>query len=141
MSKIYNIPLECNFFRELAQIILADKSVTKIFLPNNRSCRAFKREISEYNCIAPEIISISDVLNFPDINFLLLKFLRNNTYSIPFSTLFDLSQSLSTLIRNLIFNRADYRKLMVPDKFNDSWKTTLLILEQVLENICVNERT
>ncbi len=139
MSKIYNIPLECNFFRELAQIILAENDVTKIFLPNNRSCRAFKRELSKYNCVAPEIISISDILNFPDINFLLLKFLRNNTYSIPFSTLFDLSQSLATLIRNLIFNRADYRKLMVPEKFNESWRSTLLILDQVLENPEISE--
>lgn len=137
--KIYNIPLECNFFRELARIILAENGVTKVFLPNNRSCRAFKREMSQHNCIAPEIISISDILNFPDINFLLLKFLRNNTCSIPFSTLFDLSQSLATLIRNLIFNRTDYRKLMVPEKFNESWKTTLMILEQVLENPEISE--
>ncbi|MBO4405927.1 MAG: PD-(D/E)XK nuclease family protein [Alphaproteobacteria bacterium] len=139
MSKIYNIPLECNFFRELARIVLSESDVTRVFLPNNRSCRAFKREMSKYNCVAPEIISISDILNFPDTNFLLLKFLRNNTYSIPFSTLFDLSQSLSTLIRNLIFNRADYRKLMVPEKLNESWKSTLLILEQVLENPEISE--
>ncbi|MBO7454299.1 MAG: PD-(D/E)XK nuclease family protein [Alphaproteobacteria bacterium] len=139
MSKIYNIPLECNFFQELAKIISAEINVTKIFLPNNRSCRAFKREISKFNCIAPEIISISDILNFPDINFLLLKFLRDNTYSVPFSTLFDLSESLSSLIRNLIFNRADYRKLMVPEKFNDSWKSTLFILDKILENSEISE--
>ena len=134
MSKIYNIPLECNFFQELAKIISAEPDVTKIFLPNNRSCRAFKREISKFNCVVPEIISISDILNFPDINFLLLKLLRDNTYSVPFSTLFDLSESLSSLIRNLIFNRADYRKLMIPEKFNDSWKSTLFILDKILEN-------
>lgn len=139
MSKIYNIPLECNFFQELAEIISAESDITKIFLPNNRSCRAFKRKISKFNCVAPEIISISDVLNFPDINFLLLKFLRNNTYSVPFNTLFDLSESMSSLIRNLIFNRADYRKLMVPEKFNDSWKSTLLILDRVLENPKISE--
>ena len=139
MSKIYNIPLECNFFQELAKIILAESDVTKIFLPNNRSCRAFKCEFSKFNCIAPEIISISDILNFPDINFLLLKFLRDNTYSVPFSTLFDLSESLSSLIRNLIFNRADYRKLMVPEKFNDSWNSTLFILDKVLENFEILE--
>ncbi len=139
MSKIYNIPLECNFFQELAQIISAEKGVTKVFLPNNRSCRAFKREISKFNCVAPEIISISDFLNFPDIRFILLKFLRDNTCSIPFSTLFDLSESLATLIRNLIFNRADYRKLMIPEKFNENWKNTLLILDQVLENSEISE--
>ena len=134
MSKIYNIPLECNFFRELAEIVLAEVGITKIFLPNNRSCRAFRREISKFNCVAPEIISISDILDFPDIRFLLLKFLRSNTGSIPFSTLFDLSESLAVLIRNLVFNHADYRKLMVPEKLNESWKSTLLVLDQVLEN-------
>lgn len=139
MSKIYNIPLECNFFQELVEIISSEPNVTKIFLPNNRSCRAFKREISKFNCIAPEVISISAILNFPDINFLLLKFLRDNTYSVPFSTLFDLSESLSSLIRNLIFNRADHQKLIVPEKFNDSWKSTLYILDKVLENSEISE--
>lgn len=133
MSKVYNIPLECHFFKELAQIVVNEKDLTKIFLPNNRSCRAFKKELSKFNCIAPEIISISDVLKFPDISFLMLKFLRDNTSTIPFSTLFDLAASLSTLIRNLIFNKADYRTLLVPEKFNETWKSTLLILDQVFQ--------
>ena len=139
MSKIYNIPLECNFFQELTQIMLTENNVTKIFLPNNRSCRAFKREISKFNCVVPEIISISDVLDLPDINFLLLKFLRSNTYSVPFNTLFDLSESLASLIRNLIFNRADYQKLMVPEKFNETWESTLSILDQVFGNPEISE--
>lgn len=134
MSKVYNIPLESHFFKELAQIIVNEKDLTKIFLPNNRSCRAFKKELSKFNCIAPEIISISEILSFPDINFLLLKFLRDNTSTIPFSTLFDLAASLSTLIRNLIFNKADYKTLSIPENFNESWKTTLLILDQVFQN-------
>ncbi len=135
MSKVYNVPLECHFFKELAQIVIQEKDIVKIFLPNNRSCRAFKREISKFNCIVPEIISISDVLNFPDISFHLLNFLRNNTFSIPFSTLFDLSSSLATLVRNLVFNKADYRQLLIPEKFNESWKSTLLILDRVFENL------
>jgi len=133
MSKVYNIPLECHFFKELAQIVVNEKGLMKLFLPNNRSCRAFKKELSKYNCIAPEIISISEFLNFPDINFLLLKFLRDNTSTIPFNTLFELAESLSTLIRNLIFNRADYRKLFIPEKFNESWKSTLAILDKVFQ--------
>jgi ATP-dependent helicase/nuclease subunit B len=133
MSKIYNIPLGCHFFKELAQIVENEKDLAKLFLPNNRSCRALKKELSKYNCIAPEIISISEFLNFPDINFLLLKFLRDNTSTIPFNTLFDLAASLSTLIRNLIFNKADYRKLLVPEKFNETWKSSLAILDQVFQ--------
>mgnify|MGYP007133741826 CR=1 FL=1 len=65
---------------------------------------------------------------------MLLKFLRDNTSTIPFSTLFDLAASLSTLIRNLIFNKADYKTLSIPENFNESWKTTLLILDQVFQN-------
>ena len=133
MSKVYNIPLSCHFFKKLAEIVVSEKGLTKVFLPNNRSRREFKKELSKYNCIAPEIISISEILNFPDINFLLLKFLRDNTSTIPFNTLFDLSASLSTLIRNLIFNRADYRKLLIPERFNETWKSTLMILDQVFQ--------
>ena len=133
MSKVYNIPLSCHFFKKLAEIVVNEKGLTKVFLPNNRSRREFKKELSKYNCIAPEIISISEILNFPDINFLLLKFLRDNTSTIPFNTLFDLSASLSTLIRNLIFNRADYRKLLIPERFNETWKSTLMILDQVFQ--------
>lgn len=133
MSKIYNIPLGCHFFKELARIVVNEKNLTKLFFPNNRSCRAFKKELSKYNCIAPEIVSISEFLNFPDINFLLLKFLRDNTSTIPFNTLFELAASLSTLIRNLIFNKEDYRKLLVPEKFNESWKATFAILDQVFQ--------
>ena len=133
MSKVYNIPLECHFFKELAQIVACEKDLTKVFLPNNRSCRAFRRELSKFNCISPEIISISDILNFPDINFILLKFLKDNTVTVPFSTLFDLAESLSTLIRNLIFNKADYKTLMIPEKFNETWEKTLLILDQVFQ--------
>lgn len=134
MSKVYNIPLECHFFKELAQIVVNEKALTKIFLPNNRSCRALKKELSKFNCIVPEIVSISEILSFPDINFLLVKYLRDNTATIPFSTLFDLAASLSTLIRNLIFNNANYTTLLIPEKFNESWKSTLLILDQVFQN-------
>ncbi len=139
MPKVYNIPLDHHFFRELAQIVVQEKGLTKIFLPNNRSCRAFKRELSKFNCIAPEIISISEFLNFPDISFLLLKFLRDNTSTIPFSTLFDLATSLSSLIRNLIFNKADYQTLLVPEKFNETWRATLAILDQVVQTPEISE--
>ena len=139
MPKVYNIPLDHHFFKELAQIVVQEKDLTKIFLPNNRSCRAFKRELSKFNCIAPEIISISEFLNFPDISFLLLKFLKDNTSTIPFSTLFDLSTSLSTFIRNLIFNKADYRTLLVPEKFNETWRAILAILNQVVQTPEISE--
>ena len=68
-----------------------------------------------------------------------MKFLRSNTYSVPFNTLFDLSESLASLIRNLIFNRADYQKLMVPEKFNETWESTLSILDQVFGNPEISE--
>ncbi len=139
MPKVYNIPLDCHFFRGLAQIVVNEKDLTKIFFPNNRSCRAFKRELSKFNCIAPEIISISEFLSFPDISFLLLKFLRDNISTIPFNTLFDLATSLSALIRNLIFNKADYRTLLIPEEFNETWRVTLAILDQIFQTPEISE--
>lgn len=134
MSKLYNVSLKSNFFKELTEIILKEKDVRKVFLPNNRSCRVLKENLSKTDCVAPEIVSISEVFKFPDVRFLLLNFLRKSLVSVPFNTLFDLADSLSSLIRNLIINNADYKKLIIPDQFNNCWEKTLVILDKVFED-------
>lgn len=131
MGKIYNIPLPNNYLQELAKIIVNEQQISKVFLPNNRSCRDLKKELRKFNCISPAVISISDLISFPNINFIPAKFLRERLNDISLSTLYDLSSSLTTLIKELILNRADYRQLIIPSKFNENWKHTLSILDGI----------
>ena len=132
MSKIYKISPSCDFLKELAKIIVTEENISKIFVPNNQSINYLKRELAQFDQFIPEIISISQLLEFPDITLMLTKFFKKTTQNVPFSTLYDLSVSLSSIIKELILNKSDYKKLAIPHYLTEYWKHTLLILEEIL---------
>lgn len=151
MGKIYNIDLCENFLKEVVGFIKQNINPIEIVkytvvLPNNRSCREFKKYFSENNesktiCF-PKIISISDTIIFEDqkISALITKILRNRNKNIPINTIFELALSITKLIKELIINNVDYTKIryFVPANLMNHWEHTVNMISECIANEKIN---
>ena len=151
MGKIYNIDLRENFLKEVVGFIKQNINPIEVakytvVLPNNRSCREFKKYFSENNesktiCF-PKIISISDTIIFEDqkISELITKILRNRNKNIPINTIFELALSITKLIKELIINNVDYTKIryFVPANLMNHWEHTVNMISECIANEKIN---
>ena len=151
MGKIYNIDLCENFLKKVVGFIKQNINPIEVakytvVLPNNRSCREFKKYFSENNksktiCF-PKIISISDTVIFEDqkISVLITKILRNRNKNIPINTIFELALSITKLIKELIINNVDYTKIryFVPANLMNHWEHTVNMISECIANEKIN---
>lgn len=148
MGKIYNIDLSENFLKRTAAFIKQNKNITEytVILPNNRSCRKFKKyfldDNSDKTIALPKINSISDAILF-DVHkatMLMMGVIRGHNNNIPVNTAFDLSSSIAKLIKEFIINNIDYTKMrnLVPAHFADYWEHTTNIIYKCIKHPAIN---
>lgn len=139
MLNVVGVPLEIHFLKKSASIVIS-KGIDVAILPNNRSCHALKDELRRGNRILPEILSLSELLNFPNITFQMVHFFqkefqRQNPFSVPaFNVLYDLAENLQNTIKSIVLSKLDYRKLEVPDHLQESWAPVLALLDSIFND-------
>ena len=152
MGKIYNIDLCENFLKRVVGFIKQNINPIEIakytvVLPNNRSCREFKKYFSEDNnaktlCF-PKIISISDTIIFDSQKIALITtgILRKRNKNIPINTVFELALSITKLIKELIINNVDYTKIRysVPANLMNHWEHTVSMIYECVNHPEINK--
>lgn len=137
MSRIFNIELGDDFFRQAARIIKGGFSDHVIVVPNRRSVRELKRELlrDNANTIVPKIISLSDYVRIDEdlITFTVFGILRAVYVGLPANILFDFSRSICNLVKEFVSNNVCYYSLCerLPNRFAEHWKVTESILNNV----------
>ncbi|MDR2157841.1 MAG: hypothetical protein LBO02_00800, partial [Holosporaceae bacterium] len=139
MGKTYAIPLSSNFLDEVAKILQAQQHIEKysIFLPNRRSCRELKKRLPKDGAtFLPKLTAISDLFEFNNqkIIMLLVELLKKDRQSVPFSALYELAESLRSLINELILNNIDPKQLssMVPEALQKYWIHTISVINSAM---------
>ena len=153
MGKIYNINLCESFLKRIVGFIKQNINPIEIakytvVLPNNRSCREFKKYFSEANnaktiCF-PKIISISDTIIFDNqkISLMITGILRKRNKNIPINTIFELALSITKLIKELIINNVDYTKIryLVPANLMNHWEHTVSMIYECVNHPEINKK-
>lgn len=153
MGKIYNINLCESFLKRIVGFVKQNINPIEIakytvVLPNNRSCREFKKYFSEGNnaktmCF-PKIISISDTIIFDNqkISLMITGILRKRNKNIPINTIFELALSITKLIKELIINNVDYTKIryLVPANLMNHWEHTVSMIYECVNHPEINKK-
>ncbi len=130
-SIIYNITLSSSYIDGIAYILKNNSQVSHIILPNNRSKNIIKNKFQTENIIFPELITISEILEIPDITCSIMEFFSQRTKNIPFNTLYELSKTLYKLIKTLITNNIDIKQLQNLEIETKNWEHTYVILSEL----------
>ena len=153
MGKIYNIDLCENFLKRIVGFIKQNINPIEIakytvVLPNNRSCREFKKYFSKDSnaktiCF-PNIISISDTIIFDSQKIALITtgILRKRNKNIPINTVFELALSITKLIKELIIHNVDYTKIryLVPANLMNHWEHTVSMIYECVNHPEINKK-
>ncbi|MDR2107787.1 MAG: PD-(D/E)XK nuclease family protein [Holosporaceae bacterium] len=137
MSVVYRIHPSCDFLKEAAEIILSRKDLQNctVLLPNRRSVRDLKRRLTAAagTTFLPKLKAASDFFSFDDKKSILAlsEFLKKKKPDVPFGVLCELSESLCTLINELVLNKVDVKQLtsLVPEKLQEYWGHTAAIID------------
>ena len=140
MSIVY-VSRTDNFLKKAAEILETwqkevNYELATIVLPNRRSCRELRKYFLKNNTASPpEMMAISDLLSCPDMTMILVPTLKKYNCSIPLSTLYELAESLSFIIKELAFNMVDIDQIiaLVPATLQKYWAVTASIITKIVD--------
>lgn len=152
MGKVYSIGLGENFLKTATEFLKNELDAKelryyKAILPNNRSCRVFQKcftwnirseENRNKDLVYLKTIPISEMVPY-DVHKITIRIsyiLRKRNKNIPVSTVFELAQSVSGLIKDFILNNIEYSQLqnLVPNELMENWIHTIRMIDE-----CVND--
>ncbi|MDR1983032.1 MAG: PD-(D/E)XK nuclease family protein [Holosporaceae bacterium] len=137
MGQVYRISSGGDFLKEVAEILLSQRDLERytVCLPNGRSCRILKNYLLNNEAIfLPKLVNISSFLSFDEMILPLVEFLKTEKQGISFGTLYELAESLSLLIKELILNKIEPEQLsmIIPENLQKYWNHTIAIIDAAM---------
>jgi hypothetical protein len=135
VDRTYCISSTDVFLENVANIVQSLDEKYTILLPNRRSCRELSKYLQKERGHLPQLMAISDLLAFEDMTLTLAKFLKENRQNVPFNTLYELSESLYSLMKELTLNKVDPEQLtsIIPVDLQKYWHHTIAIIDAAMK--------
>ena len=128
---VINVPLGDSYLTSVEDVVLNNRDIDTIVLPNNRSCNAVKKILSKHQIILPNIVSLPDLFSVQNITHDIIKFLSSRINDVPFISIYNLSRSLFDLIQSLTLGNVDLSSINVPEALQSSWNHTFALLQEL----------
>jgi ATP-dependent helicase/nuclease subunit B len=142
---MYPISPSDNFLEKVAEIVQAHNKEHKkciVLIPNKRSCRELQKILPKKVAFSSKLIPISDLFSFEDITLSLMALLKEKKANVPLNTLYELAESLCSLVEELTLNNVNLEQLnsRVPENLQKYWSHTIAIISLAMEDSEIKEK-